>query len=68
MLEDRVSILVYTYFGYLLLWRSCAADGVELLQLPERGGKTRAENAAAEHLRCELAVNTGWWPADRGPG
>ena len=38
--------------------RSFAADGVELLQLPERGGKTRAETAAAEHLRGELVVNT----------
>lgn len=38
--------------------RSYADRGVELLRLPERGGKTRAENAAAEHLRGEIIVNT----------
>lgn len=32
--------------------------GVELLRMPERGGKTAAENAAAEHLRGEIIVNT----------
>lgn len=32
--------------------------GVELLRMPERGGKTAAENAAAEHLRGEIVVNT----------
>lgn len=33
-------------------------QGVELLRMPERGGKNRAENAAAEHLRGEIVVNT----------
>lgn len=38
--------------------RAFAEQGVELLRLPERGGKTKAENAAAEHLRGEIVVNT----------
>lgn len=38
--------------------REYADRGVELLRLPERGGKTKAENAAAEHLRGEIVVNT----------
>ncbi|MFC1660778.1 glycosyltransferase [Gemmatimonadota bacterium] len=33
-------------------------DGVELLRMPERGGKTKAENAAASLLRGEIIVNT----------
>jgi cellulose synthase/poly-beta-1,6-N-acetylglucosamine synthase-like glycosyltransferase len=36
---------------------SFADRGVELLRLPERRGKTAAENAAAAHLRGEIAVN-----------
>jgi len=32
--------------------------GVELLRMPERGGKTAAENAAAERLRGDIVVNT----------
>jgi len=32
--------------------------GVELLRLEERGGKTAAENAARDHLRGEIVVNT----------
>ena len=35
-----------------------ATEGVELLRMPERGGKTKAENAAAERLRGEIIVNT----------
>ncbi len=35
-----------------------ADRGIELLRMPERGGKTHAENAAAEHLRGEIIVNT----------
>jgi cellulose synthase/poly-beta-1,6-N-acetylglucosamine synthase-like glycosyltransferase len=35
-----------------------AARGIELLRMPERGGKTRAENAAAEQLTGEIVVNT----------
>lgn len=38
--------------------REYADRGVELLRLSERGGKTKAENAAAEHLRGEVIVNT----------
>ena len=38
--------------------RGYSDRGVELLRLPERGGKTKAENAAAEHLRGEVIVNT----------
>lgn len=35
-----------------------AGRGVELLRLPQRGGKTAAENAARSHLRGEIVVNT----------
>jgi cellulose synthase/poly-beta-1,6-N-acetylglucosamine synthase-like glycosyltransferase len=35
-----------------------ADRGIELLRMPERGGKTRAENAAAPLLRGEIVVNT----------
>lgn len=38
--------------------RSYADRGVELLRLPQRGGKTAAENAAREHIRGEILVNT----------
>lgn len=38
--------------------REYADRGVELLRTPERGGKTRAENAAAQHLRGDIVVNT----------
>ncbi len=38
--------------------RSYADRGVELLRLETRGGKTAAENAAAEHLRGEIIINT----------
>jgi len=34
------------------------SSGVELLKIPERGGKTRAENLAAPHIRGEIVVNT----------
>lgn len=46
--EDRTDQIV----------RSYADQGVELLRLEERGGKTKAENAAAEHLTGEIIVNT----------
>jgi len=45
---DRTDEIVHTY----------ASRGVELLRMPERGGKTRAENASAELLRGEIVVNT----------
>jgi cellulose synthase/poly-beta-1,6-N-acetylglucosamine synthase-like glycosyltransferase len=35
-----------------------AGQGVELLRLPVRGGKTAAENAAAAHVRSAIIVNT----------
>ncbi|HUF75308.1 MAG TPA: glycosyltransferase [Longimicrobiales bacterium] len=35
-----------------------ADQGVELLRMPERSGKTKAENAASERLRGEIIVNT----------
>jgi cellulose synthase/poly-beta-1,6-N-acetylglucosamine synthase-like glycosyltransferase len=38
--------------------REYAPRGVELLRLPQRGGKTAAENAAGTHLRGSIVVNT----------
>jgi len=38
--------------------RGYADRGVELLRVPVRGGKTAAENAAREHLRGDIVVNT----------
>jgi len=38
--------------------RGYADRGVELLRLPERGGKTAAENAGREHARGEIVINT----------
>jgi cellulose synthase/poly-beta-1,6-N-acetylglucosamine synthase-like glycosyltransferase len=38
--------------------RGFADRGVELLRLPERTGKTGAENAAVPHYRGEIIVNT----------
>lgn len=38
--------------------REYADRGVELLRLPQRGGKSAAENAAAARLRGEIVVNT----------
>ena len=38
--------------------REYAHRGVELLRLPERSGKTAAENAALPHLRGGIVVNT----------
>jgi cellulose synthase/poly-beta-1,6-N-acetylglucosamine synthase-like glycosyltransferase len=35
-----------------------ADQGVELIRMPTRGGKTRAENAAAELLHGDIVVNT----------
>jgi cellulose synthase/poly-beta-1,6-N-acetylglucosamine synthase-like glycosyltransferase len=45
---DRTDEIVRTY----------ASRGVELLRMPDRGGKTRAENASAKLLRGEIVVNT----------
>jgi cellulose synthase/poly-beta-1,6-N-acetylglucosamine synthase-like glycosyltransferase len=33
-------------------------QGIELLRMPERGGKTKAENASSELLRGDIVVNT----------
>lgn len=38
--------------------RSFAGEGVELLRLEERTGKTGAENAAVPHLRGGIVINT----------
>jgi len=38
--------------------RGFADRGVELLRMPERGGKIRAENAGAALLRGEIVINT----------
>lgn len=38
--------------------RGYADRGVELLRMPVRSGKTAAENAAREHLRGDIVVNT----------
>ncbi len=38
--------------------RGYSSEGIELLRLEERGGKTKAENAAASHLDGEIIVNT----------
>lgn len=59
--RDRVQILVVSDCssdGTDDIVREYADQGVELLRMPERGGKNRAENAAAAHLRGEIVVNT----------
>ncbi|MEP6572540.1 MAG: glycosyltransferase family 2 protein [Gemmatimonadota bacterium] len=38
--------------------REFADQGIELLRMPVRGGKTAAENAAGAHLRGSIVVNT----------
>jgi cellulose synthase/poly-beta-1,6-N-acetylglucosamine synthase-like glycosyltransferase len=38
--------------------REFAARGVELVRLPQRGGKTAAENAALPHLKGSIVVNS----------
>lgn len=38
--------------------RGYASRGVELLRMPRRSGKTKAENAASAHLRGEIILNT----------
>lgn len=45
---DRTDAIVAEY----------AERGVELLRMPQRGGKDAAENAARAHLRGEIIVNT----------
>lgn len=58
---DRRQILVVSDAstdGTDTVVRSYAGQGVELLRLPERGGKTAAENAALAHLTGQIVVNT----------
>ncbi|MDT8342170.1 MAG: glycosyltransferase, partial [Longimicrobiales bacterium] len=59
--RDRLQILVASDAsddGTDDIVREYAGRGVELLRIPERGGKNRAENEAARHLRNEIIVNT----------
>jgi cellulose synthase/poly-beta-1,6-N-acetylglucosamine synthase-like glycosyltransferase len=59
--RDRVQILVVSDCSDDAtdeIVREYADHGVELLRMPERGGKNRAENAAAAHLTGEIVVNT----------
>ncbi len=59
--RDRLQLLVVSDAssdGTDDIVREYADRGIELLRMPERGGKTRAENAASELLRGEIIVNT----------
>ncbi len=59
--RDRLQVLVVSDAssdGTDAIVLEFADRGVELLRLPERGGKTAAENAAVPHLRGEIIVNT----------
>jgi cellulose synthase/poly-beta-1,6-N-acetylglucosamine synthase-like glycosyltransferase len=59
--RDRLQVLIVSDAssdGTDDIVREYEDRGIELLTLSERGGKTRAENAAAEHLRGEIIVNT----------
>lgn len=59
--KDRLQILVVSDAstdGTDDIVREFAGRGVELLRLPQRGGKTAAENAARPHLRGEIVLNT----------
>ncbi len=38
--------------------REYASQGIELLRMPVRGGKTAAENASVAHIRGDVVVNT----------
>ena len=59
--RDRIQILVISDSstdGTDDIVREFSVQGVELIRLPKRGGKTAAENAALPHLRGEIIVNT----------
>jgi len=59
--RDRVQILVVSDCSADAtddIVREYAGEGVELLRMPDRGGKNRAENAAARHLTGDIVVNT----------
>ncbi|NNL30831.1 MAG: glycosyltransferase family 2 protein [Gemmatimonadetes bacterium] len=59
--KDRLQILIVSDAsedGTDDIVRKYANQGIQLLRLEGRGGKTKAENAAAEHLTGEIVVNT----------
>lgn len=59
--RDRRQILVLSDAstdGTDAIVRALADQGVELLRMPRRGGKSAAENAALPHLRGEIVINT----------
>ncbi|MGE0159629.1 MAG: glycosyltransferase [Gemmatimonadales bacterium] len=59
--RDRLQILITSdgsTDGTDAIVAEYAAQGVELLRMPERGGKTKAENAASQRLTGEIIVNT----------
>lgn len=59
--RDRLQILVvsdHSSDATDAIVSEYADRGVELLRMPVRGGKTKAENAAADHLTGEIIVNT----------
>ncbi len=59
--RDRLQILVVSDAstdGTDEIVQGFSRDGVEIHRIPERGGKTAAENAAAHLLRGEIVVNT----------
>jgi cellulose synthase/poly-beta-1,6-N-acetylglucosamine synthase-like glycosyltransferase len=59
--RDRLQILITSdgsTDGTDRIVSEYVAQGVELLRMPERGGKTKAENAASQRLRGEIIVNT----------
>jgi len=59
--RDRVEILVVSDASDDRtdeIVRGYADQGVRLLRMPERGGKNKAENAAAHELSSDIIVNT----------
>ena len=59
--NDRLQLLVVSDAstdGTDDIVREYADRGIELLRIPTRGGKTAAENAATEHLRGDVVLNT----------
>ena len=59
--KERMQVLVVSDAsddGTDEIVRSYASNGIELLRMPVRGGKSAAENAARSLLRGEIVVNT----------
>ena len=59
--RDRLQMLVISDAssdGTDEIVRGFSDRGIQLLRMEERGGKTKAENAAAEHLTGEIVINT----------